>query len=105
MLTVLLKFFALALPSPSLMALGKLCSAFVFGGFLGLKFGRRDGEVRNRDWSGISSGLSLATASLNLEIKHLYYSEFKTFFCLYVLKGSCVTSCYRQDSYLYFFCA
>lgn len=60
--------------------------------------------MRNREWSGISSGLSLATAALNLEIKHLYYSEFKTLFCLDVLKGSCVTSCYRQDSYLYFFC-
>lgn len=84
------------------MALEKLCSAFVLGGVFGLKFGRRDGEVRNREWSGMSSGISLASASPNLEIKHLYYSEFKTLFCLDVLKGSRVTSCYRQDSYLYF---
>lgn len=46
----------------------KLCSACVLGGFPGPKFGRRDGGVRDREWSGISSGLSLAAAWLSISI-------------------------------------
>lgn len=65
-------------------------------------------QIWKKRWRGEGQGMEWyklwAFPSCSL-IKHLYYSEFKTLFSLDVLKGSRVTSWYRQDSYLYFFSA